>query len=79
MSLIFGALEADIFDTSLGKKLVALGLTSLLSLPSSTLPAPVTQVLPHAFSAVVKVTCRPITSLESRHLMSLPEHQSSLV
>lgn len=53
---LFVSLEAEVFDTNLGKKLVALGLTSLLSLPITTLPAPVTQVLPHAFSAVVKVS-----------------------
>ena len=56
LTQLFVSLEADVFDTNLGKKLVALGLTSLLSLPTASLPAAVIQVLPHAFSAVVNVS-----------------------
>ncbi|CAN0482128.1 unnamed protein product, partial [Hapterophycus canaliculatus] len=51
-------MEAGVFDTNLSKKIIALGLTSLLSLPSASLPPAVTQVLPHAFGAVVNVRAR---------------------
>lgn len=55
---LFVGLEAEVFETLLGKKLVALGLTSLLSLPTASLPPSVMQVLPHAFSAVVNVSVK---------------------
>lgn len=55
LTQLFVCLEAEVFDSNLGKKIVALGLTSLLSLPSASLPPAVIQVLPHAFGAVVNV------------------------
>ena len=56
LTQVFVALEASVFESNLGKKIVALGLTSLLSLPTASLPPAVTSVLPHAFSAVVNVS-----------------------
>lgn len=56
LSQLFVALKAETFESNLGKKLVALGLTSLLSLPRASLPAPVIQVLPHAFGTIVNVS-----------------------
>lgn len=55
LTQLFVCLEAEVFDSNLGKKIVALGLTSVLSLPSASLPPAVIQVLPHAFGAVVNV------------------------
>lgn len=62
LTQVFVALEASVFESNLGKKIVALGLTSLLSLPTASLPPAVTSVLPHAFSAVVNVSqsARPV-------------------
>lgn len=56
LTQLFVCLEAGVFDTNLAKKIIALGLTSLLSLPTASLPPTVVQVLPHAFDAVVKVS-----------------------
>lgn len=56
LTQLFVCLEAEVFDTNLAKKIIALGLTSLLSLPTASLPPSVVQVLPHAFDAVVKVS-----------------------
>lgn len=55
LTQLFVCLEAGVFDNSMSKKIIALGLTSLLSLPTASMPASVVQVLPHAFEAVVKV------------------------
>lgn len=56
LTQLFVSLEAGVFDTNLSKKIIALGLTSLLSLPTASLPQSIVQVLPHAFDAVVKVS-----------------------
>lgn len=60
LTQLFVCMEAGVFDTNLSKKIIALGLTSLLSLPSTSLPPAVTQVLPHAFGAVVNVRAREL-------------------
>ncbi|CAM9092964.1 unnamed protein product [Pylaiella littoralis] len=63
LTQLFVCLEAEVFDNNLGKKIVALGLTSLLSLPSASLPPAVIQVLPHAFSAVVNLVTEEVKYL----------------
>eukprot|EP00752_Nemacystus_decipiens_P010988 g9765.t1 len=63
LTQMFVCLEAGVFDTNLAKKIIALGLTSLLSLPTASLPPSVVQVLPHAFDAVVKLVTEDVKYL----------------